>query len=199
MSSRHQNFEVDVCLRPDGTIDITHDPDKSHKLSIEPYFRFLSEHPKSCLWIDVKNLSEENIRSFRNSLEKFSNDYGVDIKKLIIESPRADLLRNFTDAGFYTSCYVTAANPSELTSQQCDSVISVYGEVARSGDVRAISFPDEWYAEFREQYRDTDIDFLTWKHHTRQYGFWFNPFSRRMLDDERLHVILIRDKGKYHR
>ena len=70
--------------------------------------------------------------------------------------------------------------------------------VADSGDVRAISFPGWWYSTISERL-DRDIDLLTWEHRKTQLEFFLIPGTDAMLNDNRLKVILIKDKGNYHR
>lgn len=196
---RYPNFEVDVCLRPNGVMDVTHDVDTTFHLTITPYFKYLSSHPESHMWMDVKNLTEAYVPVFLDSLDKLLYAYSVDKSQLIIESPEWKLLFPFTRYGYYTSCYVTAPRPSQLTTEQRDSVISRLGIVARSGCVRALSFPAYWYNSLRMQFQDETIDYLTWKNHSTQYGMLLDPLGQVMMRDERVKVILVKDKGHYHR
>ncbi len=197
--ARYPNFEVDVCLRSDGTIDVTHDDYVSFGLSLDAYFPVLGKDIRHHIWVDVKNLNENNVSQFHAKIDSLCSVHRVAREQLIIESPQWQLLRQFTLAGYYTSCYVTASRPSRLDSQQRDSVYAHLHSVARSGAVRALSFPEYWYSHLRDKFTDTDIAFLTWKHHSSQFGFMLLPQSCDMLEDERLRVILVRDKGKYHR
>ena len=70
--------------------------------------------------------------------------------------------------------------------------------VADSGTVRALSFPGWWYATIRRHLRRS-IDLLTWKHRTTQFEFFLTSEGWRMLRDPQLKVILVKDKGHYHR
>ncbi len=197
--ARYPNFEVDVCLRPDGTIDVTHDDYETFGLSLDAYFPVLGGERHHRMWIDVKNLDEKNISGFRARIDSLCLLNHVQRERLIIESPQWELLRRLTEAGYYTSCYVTAARPSRLSEVQKDSVLHHLHAVAQSGAVRALSFPEYWYAHLKDELRDTPVDYLTWKHHSSQFGFMLLPQSRDMLIDERLKVIVVRAKGRFHR
>lgn len=196
---RYPNIEVDICLRAGGVMDVTHDLDTTFHLGIEPYMKYLGEHPERHMWMDVKNLSEDNQLAFKLRLDSLVMAYGVSKSQLNIESPQWQRLFLFTRDGYLTSCYVTAPRPSSLSREQRDSVVSRLGTVARSGCVRALSFPAYWYNTLRWQFKNTDIYYLTWMHHRTQYGMLFDPLGQVMLRDKRLRVILVKDKGHYHR
>ncbi len=199
MAERYVGFEVDVCLRPDGTIDVTHDDYVSFGLALDAYFPVLGADVRHHMWIDVKNLDEENVSAFHARIDSLCSAHHVRRERLIIESPQWKLLRQLTEKGYYTSCYVTASRPSRLDEMQMDSVLQHLHAVAQSGAVRALSFPEYWYSSLKDELLDTPVDYLTWKHHSSQFGFMLLPQSRSMLEDERLKVILVRDKGRFHR
>ncbi len=199
MKDDYLHFETDVCLRPDGGIDVTHDLDTTFHLDLESFFPFLGVHHNRRQWIDVKNLSEKNALAFKERLEDAMQVHGVSTDQLVIESPRHDLLKTFTDDGFFTSCYVTAPRPSHLTEEQIDSVVAHYGEIASGGTVRALSFPGHWYEILSEHYTHTPIELLTWEHHSSELWLMLRPEGRKMLSDPRLLGILVRDKGEHHR
>ena len=197
--ARYPNVEVDICLRPGGMMDVTHDVDTTFHLSFTPYLEYLAKHPERHIWMDIKNLSEENVREFKRSLDSLVYTYKVSKEQLILESPQWLMLYPFTNDLYYTSCYVTAPRPSTLTQEQRDSVISRLGAVTRSGCVRAISFPAYWYNSLRNQFKDREIDSLTWMNHRTQFGMLADPLGQVMMRDPRVKVILVKDKGKHHR
>lgn len=196
---RYPNVELDICLRPGGVMDVTHDEDTTFHLDITPYMQYLARHPERHIWMDVKNLSQDNQTTFKRALDSLVTTYGVDKGQLVIESPQWQLLFPLTRDRYFTSCYVTAPRPSRLTVEQRDSVISRLGTVARSGCVRALSFPAYWYNMLRHQYQDEDICYLTWMNHRTQMGMLLDPLGQVMMRDPRLKVILVKDKGHYHR
>ena len=71
-------------------------------------------------------------------------------------------------------------------------------EVADSHATRALSFPGWWYSTIRK-HLNRPIDLLTWKHRTTQFELFLTPSGQRMVNDPQLKVILIKDKGKFHR
>ena len=192
----YTNVELDVCFR-DSVFDVTHDIDSSFGLNVEKYFAFFALH-EGKMWLDLKNLTLENSDAVLAALSDLTKRYGVDRSRLIVESRTHKALRKLTKAGFYTSCYVDFAPPSELSDTDLSLCLDTLRAVADSGDVRALSFLGWWYETISERL-DRNIDLLTWEHRKTQLVFFLMPGSNAMLDDNRLKVILIKDKGKYHR
>lgn len=178
----YTNVELDVCFR-DSVFDVTHDIDSSFGLNVEKYFAFFALHEGNAVLAALADLTKR---------------YGVDRSRLIVESRTHKALRKLTKEGFYTSCYVDFAPPSELSDTDLSLCLDTLRAVADSGDVRALSFPGWWYETISERL-DRNIDLLTWEHRKTQLVFFLMPGSNAMLDDNRLKVILIKDKGKYHR
>ena len=150
------------------------------------------------MWLDLKNLTLENSDAVLAALTDLTKRYGVDRSRLIVESRTHKALRKLMKAGFYTSCYVDFAPPSEFSDTDLSLCLDTLRAVADSGDVRALSFPGWWYETISERL-DRNIDLLTWEHRKTQLVFFLMPGSNAMLDDNRLKVIIIKDKGKYHR
>ena len=192
-------IEVDVCIRQDGVLDVTHDEDTTFGLGIPAYFAHLQKNPDSRIWLDVKNLCDSNKVAFTHMLDSLCLAYDVAHERLIVESPQWALLRSLTLDDYYTSYYVDAPKPSELTRRQTDSLITRLDRIAASGCARALSFPGWWYMTLRSQYKDRDIELLTWKHRSTQWEFFLDPVGHIMLADDRLKAILVKDKGRYHR
>ena len=95
---RYPNIEVDICLRAGGVMDVTHDLDTTFHLGIEPYMKYLGEHPERHMWMDVKNLSEDNQLAFKFRLDSLVMAYGVSKSQLNIESPQWQRLFLFCSA-----------------------------------------------------------------------------------------------------
>ncbi len=194
----YRNIEVDVCLRPDGTLDVTRDMDTSYCLSVKHYFKFISQHRDRRICMDVRNLADDNCALFYHSLDSLMKHYEMRPEQVVIESPRWDLLRSFTLKGFYTSYRMTDPLPSELEAEQMDSVAGRLGRVIRSGCVCAVSMPEAWYMPLRGLYQDTAIEYMV-RARGGQFRLMLTPVGRRMLDDRRVRAILVQDEGMFHR
>ena len=97
------------------------------------------------MWLDLKNLTLENSDAVLAALTDLTKRYGVDRSRLIVESRTHKALRKLMKAGFYTSCYVDFAPPSEFSDTDLSLCLDTLRAVADSGDVRALSFPGWWY------------------------------------------------------
>ena len=196
MKGLYPNIEVDVVLRG-NTFDVTHDLDVSFGLDLEEYFAHFSKNDGK-MWLDVKNLTPENKDTMLAVLCSLVERYGVAKERLVVESARWQLLCDFTKAGFYTSMYVEYDKPGKLSGVQVKECEETLREVARSGCVRAISFPYWWYSTLKGSL-DSSVDMLTWKHRSSQFLFMLSGEGKRMLKDGQLKIVLVKDKGDFHR
>ncbi len=191
----YPNFEVDITIREDSLnekviLDVTHDTDISFGLTFDEYIPNLGRSEK--VWLDIKNLSIDNNKKVLEKLEYFVSDFGLEKDQFIIETRDYKALELLTKNNYYTSYYVDFKDIGEETIKHLE-------DVAQTGCVRALSFPSTQYSKIRNQVSNENIDFLTWAHRETQIEFLLNPFNRKMLVDNRLKVILIKTRGKYHR
>lgn len=192
----YPNVEIDLVFRDSGYFDVTHDAPVSFDLPLDSFFAHPENHGK--MWLDIKNLSNDNANAILSELERLTAKYQVDKERLIIESSSWKELSAFTNAGFYTSYYFPHGNPSKLSDTECTEALEELKLVAKNGNFKAVSFPFWWYEEISDTMADTNHDLLTWQHRSTEYGFLLTG-GFQMLNDERLKVILIKSKGEYHR
>ncbi len=197
MNARYPNVEIDIVFREDHRLDVTHDIDKTFNLTAEPYFANMKQNGGK-LWMDIKNLNAENLMAFFNELERLRETYGISQDRLIIESPCREALAYLTERGYYTSYYVSYEKPSKLTRTEIEQIIDSLRFVVDTKGTKALSFPAWWYDDIKEKL-NRPIDLLTWKHRTTQFEFFITPTHCKLLEDKQLKVILIKDKGRYHR
>lgn len=196
--ARFPNFEVDLVYREaTRTFDVTHDADTTFHLSLDAYLHSIKADSDS-VWLDIKNLNEHNAEAARERLEQLCCKYGIPRRHFIVETRNINALECFTQHGFYTSYYVDFPKPSKLSDVAIDTCIAHLQRVADSKKVCALSFAGWWYIPIREKL-NRDIDLLTWKHRTTEFGMLFFPHNRRMLNDKQLKVILVKSPSSYHR
>lgn len=68
-----------------------------------------------------------------------------------------------------------------------------------SHKVCALSFPGWWYDDIKEAFAQQLIALLTWEHRKTQLELFLTPRGRRMINDPQLKVVLVKDKGHFHR
>lgn len=193
----YPNVEVDVVFRKDRRFDVTHDADTSFNLSIDSYFSYMDK-TDGRIWLDIKNLKAENKEVLLAELDRLVDSYHMEKDELIIESANWKALKLFTYNGYYTSYYVPFDKPRELSDKELDACIAKLQHIVDGKAVCALSFPSWWYSTIKEKL-DRSIDLLTWKHRTTQFVLLASPMGRQMLEDPQLKVILVKDKGNYHR
>lgn len=196
-AAKYPNIEVDIVIRDNHLFDVTHDIDTTFNLKIASYFDYMQEKDGR-MWMDIKNLTSENKLSVLSRLNMLINHFEIEKERLIIESSNWEALAAFTEDKFYTSYYVPFDEPDELDDEEIDSCINELQKIADSRAVRALSFPEDWYDEIKDKL-DRPIDLLTWRHRDSQLEVLLTPSGRRMLNDPQLKVILVKDKGDYHR
>lgn len=197
MSQRYDNIEVDLVYRGNGVFDVTHDADTTFGLHIDPFLDSLGDSDEQ-MWLDIKNVTLENCEELHEDLDSLCEVFDVDKEQLIVESNNWKALKELTDDKYYTSFYVPFDKPSRLSDEEIEECIDSLQYVADSKCVSALSFPGWWYNDIKEEL-DRPIDLLTWKHRTTQWEFMLMPYHFEMLEDPQLKVILIKDKGHYHR
>lgn len=197
MDERYDNVEVDIVYRGNGVFDVTHDADTTFGLHIDPYLDELGDNDEQ-MWLDVKNITTTNCKELCEDLDSLCETYDVEKDQLIVEGNNWKALEELTDDDYYTSYYVSFDKPSHLTDEEIEECIDSLQYVADSKCVSALSFPGWWYDEIKEDLH-RPIDLLTWKHRTTQWEFMLMPNHFEMLEDPQLKVILMKDKGHFHR
>lgn len=194
---KYPNIEVDIVFRENGKFDVTHDLDKSYGLDLRAYCLFMQKLGGR-MWLDIKNMTEENSRVMLDALEQLLDLYHISKENLIIESSSWKPLALFTRNGYYTSFYVPFDKPSRLDDEQIQDCIEDLQEIVDSKAVKALSFPYWWYSDIKENLH-RPVDLLTWAHRSTQLQLLLSPRGRKMLNDDQLKVILVKEKGDYHR
>lgn len=193
----YPNAEVDIVLRSNGILDITHDQDKTFGVTLEDYFKQNSLHGNH-LWLDIKNLTPETANFAVNQLDSLCNKHKISKSQLIVESSCEEALQAFTlNGGYYTSYYIPMGeDPSVFNEMEIANLISNLQRIIDEKKTKAISFPIEWY-DIIHTHINRDIDLLTWSHKTSQWTFMLIPKYRRILNDTQVKVILVNRRSFY--
>ena len=193
----YPNIEVDLVFRESRKFDVTHDADTTFYLGLASYFSYMRKK-EGKMWLDIKNLTPENRIMALSSLDRLVESFQIEKDRLIIEGQSWKALEVFTQSGYYTSFYVPYDDPDDLSKKELKCFIKGLQEIADKKVVSALSFPGCWYTEIKESL-NRSIDLLTWEHRSSQLQLLLSSVGREMLFDPQLKVILVKDKGKYHR
>ena len=105
-------WECDIYFdREKHYFDVHHDEGKSIGLNLDELFQASSiKGLHSSVWLDFKNLEEANAMESLTELDRLKDKYGMN-DRILVESSRADLLKPFSQRGYFTSFYVPLFNP----------------------------------------------------------------------------------------
>lgn len=199
-SKIYQNYEIDVYFL-DNYFDVGHDgKDTSINLDLKTMLKLVSKRKEESgfeakIWLDFKNLDENNKEKALKTLLQISKESDFDIKNFIIESRNYKALALFKEAGFYTSYYLTfnEENFDEKAKKHIQEVID-------SKAINAISFPHKLYEKVKnanftvkERGFEKDLDLLLWNHNK---NFYANS-QEAYFYDAQVKVILAGEKGEY--
>ncbi|MGL4294007.1 MAG: hypothetical protein ACRCSQ_10575 [Bacteroidales bacterium] len=196
--NEYDGFECDILLREDSILDITHDEPVSWNISPDPYFQVLSSGAERHVWFDFKNLNKENVEEVESLFDELVQKYNISKNQLIIEGGDTAALRVMKGAGYYTAYYVPMIKDSRMSANESDSFYKRIDLIANSGAVDALSFYVRQYESIK-RYVSNGIDFLTWAHHETKEQLSLFPRGRKLLKDQQVRVILVKDKGNHHK
>ena len=197
ISDKYKGIEIDVNFNnSDLYFDVTHGLEDSISLSLEKYFKYFSENDKK-IWIDFKNLTEENVENSLNIFKSLIKKYNLDKERFIIESSNFEMLKYYKEMGYYTSYYVPYLKLEKMSSKEIEEWKRKIKDIILTGNVSAISFPGYLYPFVKSI--DTNIDLLTWEDGKKWQQLYKKKINIEMLKDKQLKVILVKEKGKYHR
>lgn len=114
--SFYNGVELDLVFSTETNIlDVNHPPLPSIQLSFEKYINSLAKTQKPYLWLDIKNLNENNAKEILKRLQAILKSRDYSLQKILIETRYPEALPVFHEAGFMTSYYLPSAL-NKLTS-----------------------------------------------------------------------------------
>ena len=181
---------VEVFVKADGNLMVMRANDSTDIVPIESYFRFLRDCPKGKLWIRLHNLTEDNMTAFVDSLGHLGGRYQLRESQFILESSNWSTLGMLTKYRFCVAVPLVADDPSHLTEQQKDSVITRLDRVVGSGRITAIDMPRGWYGMLRHQYKHRDIRFFVRVPDTSPRSIILSPAMLCLLNNPQVRGIV---------
>jgi FAD/FMN-containing dehydrogenase len=192
---RYQGIEIDVVFDSNArAFDVRHPPVPSIGLSLETLIASLKDPGQHFYWIDFKNLTPENKRQAASELSRIAQRFSI-IARMIVESPQAEHLDEFSRRGFYTSYFLPVINPYALPQDRLkDYVRGIARRLARS-QVNAVSSDHLQYELISKYFPGYDI--LLW-YPTRNF-IAYAVRERKLLGDPRVKVLLRQEKSPGYR
>ncbi len=178
-----RSVELDMLFYPQngGYFEIGHDKKHARGFTFETYMKEMYPYKMKKIWMDVKNVTKENIGDIRKRLDYLDEKYAI--KNIVLfESKITDAhYKLLSDAGYHTSYYLPGYTEEEFKEHATELSKQIEAQ-----HVKAISFPSAKYPfikEYLEPLISKDIVYHTW--HT---------FKAKKRDA----VYMIYDQDYYH-
>lgn len=160
----YDKFEMDIFISKDN-LDIYHYPEHSSiGFFLSDFFNIKNKKEKSKYWLDVKNLTLDNVDIIDGVLSKLikGTNY-VDKSDFLIESKNASALSKLSNMGYLTSFYLPSDYTHPLPCPNKSYTTQLLSQIEEH-DIKIISFPYSGKETVKVCLITDDIDmiFLTW-------------------------------------
>lgn len=205
VQDKYMGVELDVVYKQDDSIfDVHHPPAPSTGLNLHDFLGGIQNPAAQKLWLDYKNLDDENeIRSL-SRLQALCNQYGIPTQHIIVESMTPKHLASFSKAGFKTSYYLPRI--TGLISDQEDMLVQKINTSVTDYSIHFISADKIHLENLKTLFPEKEI--LTWivNKEADNASFWelkkmYNKFIRArkkyaVLSNPKIKIVLYSYKAK---
>lgn len=198
---KYKGIEFDIIYYPDKMgFENSHDKENYEKYNLENNLAAYKKIGKQRgIWFDFKNLTHENVNASKDALENLLQKYQIDKNLVIIESGNWQDLRIYKEAGFKTSYYFPYYDFSKLTRDEIEKAKDLTLEATSSGNVDYLSFDAKYYNFINNVKLPENIKLLTWIDTEPWYAVIIKKEYKKILQDKRVKVVLVKDLGHYNR
>lgn len=168
---------------------IKHDMEESSTITLDNWFASLKNPSRLGVWLDFKNLNNDNKERAVNVLKMMRQKYNLR-GKIYVESWNANSLDVFKKEGFKTSFYIPCDNPGKLDGEGLAKLENKIQKVIENNDVDAIS---GYYFQY---------EFMRDKFPQRNKLIWYECDNQEIKDfyidiannDDNVEILLVYDK-----
>ena len=199
---KYNGFEMDMIYYPENhAFENSHDKVSLEKYSLENQLIYFKKHNITTpnLWLDFKNLTTANALSSLNTLNTLLNNYHINKQNIWIESSNFQSLALFKKAGYKTSYYFPYYDLKNMSSTEITTIKERTEQIATSSGINAISFDGIYYDFINTLTLPQNLSLLTWLHTKNWRQVFWAPENKKFLLDDRIKIILVKDKGKFNR
>ena len=197
MAEKYKGFEIDFIWEADSShFYVAHDPEPEIYLPLYQMFDSIKDIHSHYLWLDLKNLEEENAEETLDNLIQLTDKHRLSRKRIIVESMNAFLLTDFTEAGFNTSFYLPIwdFNPYVVSKEEMMDYAKNIDAMLQKSNVNYISSDYLSYRFIKKYFPDSQM--LLWHLKDNRY----TPFLRKLLTrDNQVKVVLIHEESEGYR
>ena len=195
-----RSFELDLnfySVNGNNYFEIGHNKSTSDGYILEDYLKLVKNKKIKKIWLDVKNVSKNNIHKILNRLDYLDKKYHI--KKIsIFETPtRIKELKLISDAGYHTSHYLPYSLSFPIVEQnkkilqwQINDIVNLIN----TQNLKAISFDSDLYS-FVKKYIEPNISknivYHTWTGHRIRHKEEYNKLKHEpYYNDPRVKTII---------
>ncbi len=194
-------FETDLVFREGSFFEVGHDEHNMSGITFESLLSHIDTGQASKIWLDIKNLSEENHLAVLDRLNTLDQQFGLKKLAIIESSITSKAFSIFSEAGYHTSYYLPTALKN-ITTQRLPRKAKVLREQIQQQAVKAISFDIALYPFVKDHLEPIigeDIDYHTWdlSMHLKDEALLEKLSNTRYYRDSRIQSILINYQSEF--
>lgn len=201
-----RSFELDLVFNADqGHFEVGHDSEAMSGKTLEYFLKKAPNGGFDKVWLDVKNLDDDNLEDALAELKRLDAAYGLKKYAIVESSMTGAAFAKIADAGFLSSYYLPteleamiAANDHAALS---DAALGIVKQVSAQR-VKAVSFGIEVYPFVTKYLQDAlpkDVVYHTWDTKMTMASENFPKDMKAMpyYSDKRLKTILVSFPSDY--
>lgn len=200
-ANKYKGIEFDIIYYGyENAFENSHDKEDLNKYNLEKQLLAYKNIglPKG-IWLDFKNLTENNKFAAKDALDKLMSEYKIDKNLVWLESGNWQALKIFHDGGYRTSYYLPYYKLDKMSNTEIENAKELTKKIALSGNVDAVSFYGKYYNFINSVELPPRIELLTWLDGYTWYEVLLRKHCEEIKNDKRIQVILVKDIGHYHR
>jgi len=200
LSDNIKSFEFDTLFNASSNpafFEVGHDRKNTNGTSFESYLELSRGIHLIKIWMDIKNITQENIKAILKRLNYLDRKYGIKNIMIFETSSSIDDVRIISDAGYHTSYYLP---PGILLAMAKNDVSEMQKQARRikkqiaAQHLKAISFPLSQYGYVKtyvEPIIADDISYHTWgAYRFRKKNELIKIQHEKPYSDQRIKTII---------
>lgn len=161
-----RSFELDLVFDVDGTgrFFVGHEAE-TVSLDFESFLDLIDVSEVQSLWLDMKNLSAENMSRAVAELNRLDALYHLKARALLESPLAAPEFAAASDSGWYTSIYLTTPVNDRSTEEQLQAYADALAQQAATQRVKSVSYPagKRWFVQqYLAPALPAEIRFSSW-------------------------------------
>jgi glucan phosphoethanolaminetransferase (alkaline phosphatase superfamily) len=208
LSDDFVGIELDVIygLNNKDVFTVSHDESDASDLTFEDFLSIASVSSLEKIWLDLKNINEENYRPILLRLNQLNEKFSLQDSLILETAETADFISDFTRSGWHTSYYLpTRKILNMLVGSDIEGMESLAEQIAiqaESQSLSAVSFDQSLYPfvkTYLESLLPDTVVYHTWDLTIKLYDKDIDEKLEGQLyyQDNRVKTILLPYKSHF--